>query len=145
MDSKQALSLHLPIVNISQSNKGAPQQLLDAAREYGFVFIENNEAGVPAADIARTFNLSREFFASPLQDKKEVAIGSNKAGGNYGWLSRGIEKLDPGTQQRADVKEYGFLSALTRAGTLTIQGTQHWRTSQRSPTTAYAEELAASQ
>ena len=115
MDSKQAPDLHIPIVDISESNNNAPQQLLDAATNYGFVFIDNNEAGVPTADIARTFSLSREFFASPLQDKDEVAIGSNKAGGNYGWLSRGIEKLDPGTQQRADVKEYDFLlSSLER-------------------------------
>jgi hypothetical protein len=38
--------------------------------------------------------------------KEQVSIASNKAGKNHGWLSQGIEKLDPKTQKRADVKEY---------------------------------------
>lgn len=96
----------IPVINISRSNPHAPKELLSAASEYGFVFIENDaETGIPPQDIARMFELSKEFFASPVEVKQEVAIGSNEAGKNLGWLSRGIEKLDPKGQRRADVKE----------------------------------------
>ena len=51
------------------------------------------------------FDISKKFFAAPESVKEEVAIHSNKAGKNHGWLSRGVEKLDPATQKRPDVKE----------------------------------------
>lgn len=96
----------IPVIDISRSNPRAPEQLLSAASKYGFVFVENNpEAGIPPLDIANMFDLSKEFFDSPTEVKEEVSIGSNKAGKNHGWLSQGIEKLDPKTQKRADVKE----------------------------------------
>ena len=94
----------IPVVDLSTNNPNASSQLLDAAAEYGFVFIENNDTDIPSRDINNLFALSREFFASPTEEKEEVAIGSNKAGKNHGWLSRGIEKLSA-TQKRADVKE----------------------------------------
>lgn len=85
---------------------------MSAASTYGFVFVENNvEAGIPPQDIATMFDLSKQFFASSTEVKQTVSIGSNKAGKNHGWLSQGIEKLDPKTQKRADVKEYGSRSS----------------------------------
>ena len=96
----------IPVIDISTSNPSAPSQLLAAATQYGFVFIENNHAfGIPASKISRMFDLSEQFFASPIHVKEEVAISSNKAGKNHGWLGRGVEKLDPAVQRRADVKE----------------------------------------
>ena len=98
--------MEIPIVNIASSNPNAPTELLDAASRYGFVFVENNDGnGIPSKDIFQLFDLSKQFFASSTEVKEEVAISSNKAGKNHGWLSRGIEKLDPATQKRADVKE----------------------------------------
>lgn len=98
---------HIPVIDVSPSNPDAPNQLLSAASRYGFVFIENSpEAGIPSQQIAEMFDLSKKFFAAPTEVKEEVSIGSNKAGKNHGWLSQGIEKLDPKTQKRADVKEY---------------------------------------
>ena len=98
--------MRIPVVDLSANNPTAAIQLLDAAKKYGFVFIENNNIEIPSRDIDDLFSLSRTFFASPIEEKQEVAIGSNKAGKNHGWLSRGIENLDPATQKRADVKEY---------------------------------------
>jgi isopenicillin N synthase-like dioxygenase len=96
----------IPVIDISPSNPQAPEQLLSAASNYGFVFIGNNaETGIPPQQIAEMFELSKTFFAAPTEVKEEVSIGSNKAGKNHGWLSQGIEKLDPKTQKRADVKE----------------------------------------
>lgn len=95
----------IPVIDISSANKHAPSQLLDAACRFGFVFVANNEAGISPDLIARLFNLSEEFFALPNEVKQEVSIASNKAGKNHGWLSQGVEKLDPGVQKRPDVKE----------------------------------------
>jgi isopenicillin N synthase-like dioxygenase len=97
----------IPVIDVSPSNPDAPNQLLSAASKYGFVFIENSpEAGIPPQQIAEMFELSKTFFAAPTEVKEAVSIGSNKAGKNHGWLSQGIEKLDPKTQKKADVKEY---------------------------------------
>ena len=106
MGSAAAAETIIPVIDISKTNQDAASQLLDAAAKFGFVFIENNEIGIPSQDISRMFDLSKEFFASPLSVKEDVSISSNKAGKNHGWLSRGIEKLDPATQKRADVKEW---------------------------------------
>ena len=104
---------NIPVIDISPSNPNAPEQLLSAASKYGFVFIKNSpETGIPPQDIAKMFQLSKEFFAAPVEVKQQVSIGSNKAGKNHGWLSQGIEKLDPKTQKRADVKEYVRLNSL---------------------------------
>jgi isopenicillin N synthase-like dioxygenase len=99
---------NIPVIDISPSNPNAPEELLSAASKYGFVFIKNSPeiGGISPQDIAKMFELSKEFFAAPFQVKQEVSIASNKAGKNQGWLSQGIEKLDPKTQKRADVKEY---------------------------------------
>jgi hypothetical protein len=99
---------NIPVIDISPSNPNAPEQLLSAASKYGFVFIKNSPetGGISPKGIAKMFELSKEFFAAPVEVKQEVSIASNKAGKNHGWLSQGIEKLDPKTQKRADVKEY---------------------------------------
>lgn len=98
--------MEIPVIDISPSNEQAPSQLLDAAATYGFVFIENSDGvGIPANEISHMFHLSKSFFASPTDVKEEVSISSNKAGKNHGYLSRGIEMLDPATQKRPDVKE----------------------------------------
>lgn len=97
--------LQIPVIDISSANKDAPKQLLDAACRFGFVFIANNQAGIALDLIAELFNLSKDFFALPTEVKQAVSISSNKAGKNHGWLSQGVEKLDPKTQKRPDVKE----------------------------------------
>ena len=106
MNSLDEAVAHIPVIDISAANVQASKQLLDAASRYGFVFVENNVAGIPPKDIDQMFHLSQDFFAAPIEVKEECSISSNKAGKNHGWLSRGVEKLDPATQQRPDVKEY---------------------------------------
>lgn len=95
----------IPIIDMRSLNSDAPRQLLEAATGHGFVFIEPWDIGIEQADVDQIFKLSKNFFASPLDVKEEVSISSNKAGKNYGWLSQGVEKLDPATQRRPDVKE----------------------------------------
>lgn len=97
--------LQIPVIDISSRNQDAPKQLLDAACRFGFVFVANNEAGISHSLIADLFELSKQFFALPTEVKQAVSINSNKAGKNHGWLSQGVEKLDPKVQKRPDVKE----------------------------------------
>lgn len=101
-----ANTVQIPVIDISDANSDAPQQLLDAAVHYGFVFVANNEAGISPDLIKKLFQISQEFFALPREVKETVSINSNKAGKNHGWLSQGVEKLDPQGQKRPDVKEY---------------------------------------
>ncbi len=105
MGSLSNPQISIPTIDISERNHNAASELLDAASRYGFVFIENGESGIPPKNIAHMFDISRNFFAAPEEVKSEAAISSNKAGKNHGWLSRGVEKLDPATQKRPDVKE----------------------------------------
>ncbi|KAK1821779.1 hypothetical protein LTR12_003828 [Friedmanniomyces endolithicus] len=105
MGSKGDENARIPVLDIRPSNTNGPKQLLDAATKYGFTFIENNETGIAVEDIDHMFDLSKQFFASPVETKQQVSISSNKAGKNHGWLSRGVENLDPSTQKRPDVKE----------------------------------------
>lgn len=97
--------LQIPVIDISSGNPDAPTKLLDAACRFGFVFVANNQAGISPSLIADLFDLSQDFFALPTDIKETVSINSNKAGKNHGWLSQGVEKLDPKTQKRPDVKE----------------------------------------
>ena len=105
MGSHRQSKNKIPIIDIRDSNPEAAQQLLSAAADYGFVYIHNIDGPVKPRAIENAFDISKRFFALPPEVKQTVAIGSNKAGGNYGWLSRGVEKLDPAMQKRPDVKE----------------------------------------
>lgn len=53
-------SAEIPVIDISHSNPDAAFQLLVAATDNGFVFIKNNDAGIPAQDIDDMFDLVRE-------------------------------------------------------------------------------------
>jgi isopenicillin N synthase-like dioxygenase len=94
------MSAQIPVIDISDSNPEAPQQLLSAASKFGFVFVDH----------AAGFDLSKTFFASSTEQKEAVSIASNKAGSNYGWIKQGVEKLDPRGQVRPDIKELCILS-----------------------------------
>ncbi|UJO14339.1 UPF0676 protein [Fulvia fulva] len=98
-------AISIPVIDISDANTNAPQQLLDAACNFGFVFVANNSAGISKDLIAKLFAISEDFFALPTDTKQSVSISSNKADKNHGWLSQGVEKLNPAMQQRPDVKE----------------------------------------
>ncbi|KAL1302917.1 hypothetical protein AAFC00_003239 [Neodothiora populina] len=96
----------IPVIDISASNPNAATDMLCAAIDFGFVYVENNEAaGVPAQDVAGMFELSKQFFQSPTEMKETCSINSNKAGKNKGWLSMHTETLDPSRQKRGDFKE----------------------------------------
>jgi isopenicillin N synthase-like dioxygenase len=106
-------SAEIPVIDISPSNSHAATQLLDAATEHGFVFIENNAvAGMPPANVESMFDLvslsafrnrkkntddkeqSKQFFQGSIENKQECPAQNNR-----GWVSMQQETLDPGNQK----------------------------------------------
>lgn len=98
-------TVSIPVIDISSTNAAASEELLSAASTHGFVYIENNDTGISSSTIDELFALSKKFFSLPVEVKEQAAIKSNEAGSNVGWLKQGVEKLDPATQKKPDVKE----------------------------------------
>lgn len=104
MSASEGAQDAIPIIDISKPSKEIAQQVLDAASTHGFLYIKNDGVTIATEDIDNMFKLSRDFFHSPLEQKKEYAIHSEKAGGiNRGWVSMQGESLDPDGQK--DPKE----------------------------------------
>ncbi|PNS19327.1 UPF0676 protein [Sphaceloma murrayae] len=96
----------IPIVDISGTDDVVAAQLLAAATDSGFAFIEGNAAtGLSAQDVQSMFDLSASFFASPADIKEQCSINSSESGKNRGWLGMHAETLDPGKQKKGDFKE----------------------------------------
>ncbi|OTB07769.1 hypothetical protein M426DRAFT_317662 [Hypoxylon sp. CI-4A] len=99
-------SAAIPIIDISAEGADEVQiakELVDAAVEYGFVYIKNSGRDISAKQIENAFSLSRVLFGSPLEDKQRCKIEKN----NQGWSGMHTETLDPKTQRVGDFKE-GF-------------------------------------
>ena len=50
-------AVDIPVIDISEANTNAAEELVNAAATYGFVFVQNNRAGVPPDEIANVFSL----------------------------------------------------------------------------------------
>ncbi|EGD90075.1 hypothetical protein H112_02549 [Trichophyton rubrum D6] len=93
--------IQLPIIDISSATAEVGKQVIDAARQYGFLYIDTASSCFSKEEIDSTFKMAQEFFASPIEEKKEVEIRSD----NMGWTAMHKETLDPEHQQRGDFKE----------------------------------------
>ncbi|KAI1501096.1 2OG-Fe(II) oxygenase superfamily protein [Biscogniauxia marginata] len=94
----------IPIIDISAEGTDQAQvakELVDAAAEYGFVYVRNTGQDIPAEQVEKAFTVSRILFGSPLEDKQRCKIGRN----NQGWSGMHTETLDPETQRMGDLKE----------------------------------------
>ncbi|KAI1799371.1 Clavaminate synthase-like protein [Daldinia bambusicola] len=92
----------LPVVDISAEGVDQTQiakELVDAAIDYGFVYIKCQD--VSAEQIDNAFKVSRILFDSPVEDKQRCKIEKN----NQGWTGMHTETLDPKTQRVGDFKE----------------------------------------
>ncbi|KAI1765967.1 2OG-Fe(II) oxygenase superfamily protein [Hypoxylon sp. FL1150] len=99
-------TITIPIIDISADGSDQTQvakELVDAAVEYGFVYVRNAGRDISAEQIENAFDLSRTLFTSPLEDKQRCNIEKN----NQGWSGMHTETLDPKTQRVGDFKE-GF-------------------------------------
>ncbi|ESZ94874.1 hypothetical protein SBOR_4750 [Sclerotinia borealis F-4128] len=94
----------IPVIDISGSvleNAEVAKQLVDAASTFGFVYIRNLGKDIPVDAIERTFELSRKFFSSPIEEKQACKITEN----NRGWSGMHTESLDGKNQRVGDFKE----------------------------------------
>ncbi|RAQ43639.1 oxidoreductase [Aspergillus flavus] len=94
--------IQLPILDISNPNDPAVgKAMLDAAAKYGFLYVSSKGIDFTVSDVEKAFDLSRQFFKSPVEEKAACRIQPN----NYGWSGMHVETLDPEHQRTGDFKE----------------------------------------
>ncbi|KAF2204131.1 Clavaminate synthase-like protein [Delitschia confertaspora ATCC 74209] len=104
MTSFNAQKSDIPVIDISIPSSETPHQILHAASTYGFLFIKNDNV-IPQQDIDRMFDVSRNFFHSPISEKAPYSIHSETSGGkNRGWVGMQAESLNEHEKQ-GDPKE----------------------------------------
>ncbi|PWY84963.1 Clavaminate synthase-like protein [Aspergillus heteromorphus CBS 117.55] len=92
----------LPVLDISNPlDPATGKALLDAAATYGFLYVDSRGTDFTAEEVDRAFELSKTFFASPVEEKEKCRIEPN----NRGWSGMHSETLDPEHQRTGDFKE----------------------------------------
>ncbi|CAO3674502.1 hypothetical protein G6F70_004754 [Rhizopus microsporus] len=94
----------IPIVDFAKFEENpnkAAQQVFDACKSIGFFYIINHN--IPQRDIDKAFELSKEFFNLPQEERHKYLIGKD----NHGYSELYSERLDPEHQKQGDHKE-GF-------------------------------------
>ncbi|KAF3483464.1 oxidoreductase [Arthroderma uncinatum] len=93
--------IQLPIFDISSTTAAVGKDVLEAATQYGFLYVNTASSCFSKEEIDSTFKMAKEFFDSPVEEKQEVEI----KGDNTGWSAMHRETLDPENQERGDFKE----------------------------------------
>ncbi|KAK9858654.1 Oxoglutarate/iron-dependent dioxygenase [Penicillium brevicompactum] len=94
--------IELPVIDISNPHDPAVgKAMLNAAANYGFLYVNSKGSDFTVEDVDHGFELSKEFFASPAQEKETCRIQTN----NRGWSGMHAETLDPEHQRTGDFKE----------------------------------------
>ncbi|KAI5304170.1 hypothetical protein KEM55_000186 [Ascosphaera atra] len=97
-----ASAVELPVIDISQATPEAGKEMLNAAIEYGFLYVDSTSTEFSKKTVDEMFDLSRRFFKeTPFAVKDRFRIGGN----NRGWSGMHSETLDPEHQERGDFKE----------------------------------------
>lgn len=96
-------AIQLPVLDVSNFSTQVGKQMLDAATEFGFLYISTNGTGFTEDVVDRHFQLSKSLFALPETEKARYRIDHS----NQGWVGMQAEILDPKSQRRGDFKQ-GF-------------------------------------
>ncbi|KAI5302342.1 hypothetical protein KEM56_000775 [Ascosphaera pollenicola] len=95
-------TIELPVINISTASVEAGKEMLAAAVEYGFLYIDSTSTQFGKKTVDEMFELSRRFFKeTPFAEKDRFRI----SGDNRGWSGMHSETLDPDNQERGDFKD----------------------------------------
>ncbi|KAL4904845.1 hypothetical protein BDW74DRAFT_153610 [Aspergillus multicolor] len=106
-------AIELPILDISNPEDPAVgKAMLDAATKYGFLYVDSKGTDFSAEDVRKAFERSKNFFASPVEEKEPCRIQSN----NRGWSGMHSETLDPEHQRTGDFKEAFNFGEFTTEG-----------------------------
>ncbi|OJJ50971.1 hypothetical protein ASPZODRAFT_126948 [Penicilliopsis zonata CBS 506.65] len=94
--------IELPVIDISNpDDPTVGKKMIDAAAKYGFLYVNSKGTDFAVEDVEKAFKLSKEFFASPYEEKEGCRITPN----NRGWSGMHTETLDPEHQRTGDFKE----------------------------------------
>lgn len=95
--------LDIPLIDISSNNDhAAGKAMLDAAVKFGFLYVDSRSSCFTQSDVQGAFDISKEFFHLPRDEKSLYKRGSD----NKGWVGMMVETLDPEHHERGDFKEY---------------------------------------
>ncbi|EPX75375.1 iron/ascorbate oxidoreductase family protein [Schizosaccharomyces octosporus yFS286] len=95
-------SVQLPSIDLSlKDTKYVAAELKTACQQWGFFTVKNH--GIPIEDISKVFEISDEFFNSPLEEKKKFMFKGGRL--HSGYTGHFGEKLDVEHQRRGDMKE----------------------------------------
>lgn len=89
-------TVDLPIINVSDTSTTNAKRLVDAAIQYGFLYVSPDGTPFSEGLIDDQFALSKRFFASTLAEKQAYQVKHD----NKGWLGMHAEILDPAKQSR---------------------------------------------
>ncbi|XP_029290703.1 UPF0676 protein C1494.01 [Cottoperca gobio] len=84
------------------------KELETAFTEVGFVFLKNT--GITQEEVYRVMDISKTFFLQPDEAKRPFSRNSFENNPNHGWVSLGIEKLNP--LRPGDLKEAFNITSL---------------------------------
>jgi isopenicillin N synthase-like dioxygenase len=59
--------IQLPVLDLNNANVETGKELVEAVKNYGFVFIKNNHNEIPVRDIEDMFQLVQASFHIPTQ------------------------------------------------------------------------------
>ncbi|KAL3061090.1 UPF0676 protein C1494.01 [Trematomus bernacchii] len=84
------------------------KDLETAFTEVGFVFLKNT--GITQEEVDRVMAISKTFFLQPDEEKQPFSRKSFAGSPNHGWVSFGIERLNP--SRPGDLKEAFNITSL---------------------------------
>ncbi|KAI7901183.1 uncharacterized protein BX663DRAFT_515194 [Cokeromyces recurvatus] len=103
--------MKIPIIDFADYNtnsKEIVQKVFDACKSIGFFYIINH--GFSQNDIDKAFELSKQFFDLPKEEKEKYSINQE----NHGYFKLYSETLDPQHQKQGDHKEgFNFVGDFT--------------------------------
>ncbi|KAH8887362.1 Clavaminate synthase-like protein, partial [Thozetella sp. PMI_491] len=94
----------IPVIDIAaegDEQAKVAKELVEAAVEHGFIYVKNTGKDIPVEAVESAFNISKNLFRAPLEEKQKCAIQQN----NQGWSGMQVETLDPKNQRVGDYKE----------------------------------------
>ncbi|KAI9484467.1 hypothetical protein BDB00DRAFT_855549 [Zychaea mexicana] len=98
------MAYEIPVIdfgNFDNDPKQVAQKVLEACKSIGFFYMVNH--GIAKDQIDRSFELAKEFFDTPANEKRKYLIQED----NHGYSELYQETLDPENQKQGDHKE-GF-------------------------------------
>ncbi|KAJ7745128.1 Clavaminate synthase-like protein [Mycena metata] len=100
------ITLDLGLYADPQDRKDLAKTLITAVREKGFFYVKN--FGVPHEAVNRQFDIGRQFYELPLEEKLQYVAEDFAKGGFNGYMPAGRIIVDPNTGLKDKVEVYNI-------------------------------------